>query len=69
MKSKVDELSEGIIVQRTYCRSGRNVCMQRTILFLGWTDNTSILGWNVAVLNCRMGQNVTRANRAGQIVA
>jgi hypothetical protein len=37
--------------------------------FVGWTDNTSILGRNVAVVNCRMVRNVARTNRAGRIVA
>ncbi len=32
--------------------------MRQTVHFLGWTENTSILGQNVAVINCRMGRNV-----------
>jgi hypothetical protein len=50
-------------------RSGRNVGMRLTILILGWTDNTSISGRNVAEVNCRIGQNVARTYHAGQIVA
>jgi hypothetical protein len=53
MKSKINKLSDGHIVWRTYCRSGHNVGMRQTIHILGWTDNMSILGRNVAVVNCR----------------
>ncbi len=32
--------------------------------FFGWTENTSSLGRNVAVVYCWMGRNVARTNRA-----
>jgi hypothetical protein len=61
----MDILPEG----RTYCRSGHKVGMRQNVHILGWTDNTSILGQNVAVANCRVGQIVARTNHAGRIVA
>jgi hypothetical protein len=51
-----------------YERRGCNVGMQQTVHILGWTDDTSILGRNVAVVNCHTGQNVARTNCAGRIV-
>jgi hypothetical protein len=66
MKSKVnclmDVLSEGRIVAVV-----EMLACDKPSTF--WDGQTSILGLNVAVVNCRMGQNIARANCVDQIVA
>ncbi len=74
MRSKVDiecsvEMSRLVLALSGHLSQWSKRWMRQTVHIFGWTDNTSILGTNVAVVNFRMGRNVAKMNREGRIVA